>query len=182
MENRKRNIIICLTFIILIVLILVGLTYAYYLATVRNNPTSDSFSGRAASLELYYRDGSSSISTTIEFFPGDLVASKEFSLTNYSNTTLEYQVYIRDVVNTFSRKGDLVWSVSCTKTTGEDCYSTSESTYPSSDTEIFSSSISPYQVHYYKFHINYKSVDENQSVDMGARYSGRLNIGTSRIR
>ena len=55
--NRKQKIIVSVTSIFLVLLILVGLTYAYFLTQITPNTNPTSISVETADLKLEYLDG-----------------------------------------------------------------------------------------------------------------------------
>ena len=55
--NRKQRIIVSVTGIFLVLLILLGLTYAYFLTKINGNTNDKSLSVTMASLLLKYEDG-----------------------------------------------------------------------------------------------------------------------------
>ena len=60
--TKKNKIIVSITGIFLILLILVGLTYAYFLTRIQGNTNTKSISVTTADLELVYGDGNGEIS------------------------------------------------------------------------------------------------------------------------
>ncbi len=55
--NRKQKIIVSITGIILVSLILIGLTYAYFLTKISGNTNTSSINVTTAYLALKYDDG-----------------------------------------------------------------------------------------------------------------------------
>ena len=55
--NRRQKIIVSVTGIFLVLLILVGLTYAYFLTRINGNENTTSIGVTTANLELTYGDG-----------------------------------------------------------------------------------------------------------------------------
>ena len=98
--NRRQKIIVSVTGIFLVLLILVGLTYAYFLTQIQGNDKSKSISVSTANLALVYRDGNGVIEPDTEIMPGTTIDSKTFTVTNEGNDTTEYVVVIEDVVVT----------------------------------------------------------------------------------
>ena len=93
--NRKRNIIISVTGIFLVLLLLVGFTYAYFLTKINGNENSKSISVSTANLVLEYGDGNQII-TADKIMPGwtnngknGNPEPKTFTVTNKGNATVE---------------------------------------------------------------------------------------------
>ena len=59
--NRRQKIIVSITGIFLVLLILVGLTYGYFLTRIKGNTNDKSISATTANLEVKYQDGSDGI-------------------------------------------------------------------------------------------------------------------------
>ena len=59
--NRKQKIIVSTTGIFLVLLILVGLTYAYFLTRINGNTNDKSISVTTANLRLVYSDGTDGV-------------------------------------------------------------------------------------------------------------------------
>ena len=59
--SKKAKIIVSISGIVLVMLILVGLTYAYFLTRIHGNTNNKSISVTTANLELTYGDNSAEI-------------------------------------------------------------------------------------------------------------------------
>ena len=59
--SKKAKIIVSISGIVLVMLILVGLTYAYFLTRIQGNTNSKSISVTTADLKLVYNDGSDGV-------------------------------------------------------------------------------------------------------------------------
>ena len=59
--NRRQKIIISITGIFIVLLALVGLTYAYFLTRIRGNNADKSISVTTANLSIVYSDDSEDI-------------------------------------------------------------------------------------------------------------------------
>ena len=129
--NRKSKIIVSVVGITIVLLALLGLTYAYYLTRIQGNTNTNSISVTTADLRLVYRDGSANVVET-EIEPSNTVYTKEFTVTNEGNVNIDYGVYLVDVINTFERKDDLKYTLECTTTGSLACNQvTTETTFPS---------------------------------------------------
>ena len=108
--NRRQKIIVSITGIILVSLILIGLTYAYFLTRIDGNDATKSISVTTANLSLVYADNSSELITSTEpIIPGEFKSSKTFTVTNNGNAKIDrYSVilekfsvkYVSDIPNT----------------------------------------------------------------------------------
>ena len=132
--NRKQKIIVSITGIFLVLLILVGLTYAYFLTRINGNNNDRSISVTTANLELTYGDGTNTVLTTSDpIIPSnDPIGVKDFTVTNNGNATVNnYAVYLEDIENKLTRTSDLVYTLTCTSSvSNKSCNGKSETVYP----------------------------------------------------
>ena len=96
--NKRQKIIVSITGITLVLLILVGLTYAYFLTRIQGNTNTKSISVTTADLKLVYGDGNGTISAS-KILPGSVLVEKTFTVTNAGNAKLDYVVVLESVVN-----------------------------------------------------------------------------------
>ena len=191
--NRRQKIIVSITGIFIVLLALVGLTYAYFLTKITGNENEKSVSVTTANLVLEYADGNGRIAPTEVIEPG-YIATKTFSAKNKGNSTVDYVVVFEDVVNEISRHPDLVYTLTCevyskndintdgtlkegaTKT--GDCNGISETNFPrTTDLEIVvRNSVAVDYANYYVLTIHYKEMNIDQSVDMNKTFEAHVNI------
>ena len=198
MEKKSRKgIIIGVTALLLVSLILIGLTYAYYRTRIIGNPNTESINVTSKKLEITYADGNGMIQTGkiepsndfITFLDGqgNEHDSKIFTVTNNGDATIEgYKVYLENVQNQFERKEDLVYTLTCKSYTNYDestkaisgtCNGvSSETTFPSVITSIVSNDIAVGVTHEYELKVKYKEMGVDQSVDMNKLLSAKINI------
>ena len=171
--KNKKSVLLIMTCLVLATLILVGLSYAYYRTRVIGNPNEESISISSKNLQLTYSDGTENINTTGIIEPGTVI-TKTFTVTNDGDDSLEYGVYLEDVLNTFKRTEDITYTLTCTAgCTGVD----TAREYPKGNALLVSNTIEPTKTHSYKLEVTYENlVDVDQSEDMGASLSGRINI------
>ena len=77
--NRRQKIIVTVTGIFLVLLLLVGLTYAYFLTKITGNTNDKSISVKTANLALVYGDGNGIISG-INILPDTVLEEKTFTV------------------------------------------------------------------------------------------------------
>ena len=102
--NRRQKIIVSVTGIFLVALILMGLTYAYFLTQIKGNTNSTSISVQTANLKLVYEDNSAElidnkgvkIQPVSELNTNNRLGTKKFTITNEGDDT-EYVILIEDV-------------------------------------------------------------------------------------
>ena len=190
--NRRQKIIVSVTGIFLVLLILVGLTYAYFLTKIKGNDNEKSVSVTTADLKLEYSDINDILVSEENVEPGNSW-TKTFAVTNNGNKTVtNYGVALENIENGLERKEDLVYTLTCTQytkatfkvenkvasgTTSGTCNGvSSETTYPSVGTILVENSIDTDKVQAYTLTVTYKETNTDQSVDMNKRFSGKVNI------
>ena len=191
--SRKQRIIISITGIVLVSLILIGLTYGYYLTKIKENTNSKSISVTTANLLLEYADVNDELITDSAVEPGKSW-TKTFVATNKGNKTVTYGVALENIVNTLERKEDLVYTLDCkqysktgfsidktnktvTGTISGTCNGVSEeTTFPSIGTILVQNDIADDKAQVYTLTITYKEMNVDQSVDMNKTFSAKANI------
>ncbi len=191
--NRKQRIIVSVTGIFLVLLILVGLTYAYFLTKIKGNENNKSISVTTANLLLEYADVNDELITDSAVEPGK-TWTKTFVATNKGNKTVTYGVALENVVNTLERKEDLVYTLDCkqysktdfaidktnktvTGTISGTCNGVSkETTFPSIGTILIENDIADDKAQVYTLLVTYKEMNVDQSVDMNKTFSAKANI------
>jgi len=196
--NRRQKIIVSITGIFIILLALVGLTYAYFLTRITGNENDKSISVTTANLELLYGDGNNVISMS-NIMPGDPIPVKTFSVTNNGNATVEnYKVYLESVQNQLELKDDLKYTLTCKqfktsdyelweKSTDENkkitdlaeegtCTGKERETFPSVMNLIGTNTINVGYTQYYELQLEYLYQDFDQSIDMGKKVQAKVNI------
>ena len=96
--NRRQKIIVSVTGIFIVLLVLLGLTYAYFLTRITGNSNPTSISVTTANLELVYGDGTTAILTSSNpLMPSSTpIGTKDFTVTNNGDDS-EYVVVFEDV-------------------------------------------------------------------------------------
>ena len=104
--NRKQKIIVSITGIFIVLLALVGLTYAYFLTRITGNENPKSISVTTANLELLYGDGTTTVlEPDTALIPSSTeVGTKDFTVTNNGEDT-SYTVLIEDTVTKYATNG-----------------------------------------------------------------------------
>ncbi len=174
--NRNQRIVVSIVGIIIVTLALIGITYAYFMTKIIGNSTSTSISGTLANLELTYGDGNDLIATS-EMMPGDTL-EKTFLLQNTGTVDVDnYIVVLENVTNTLTRKGDLVYTLTCESNDNNPCIGVTNVIFPDDNGPIIYNSIEKGVTHSYTLTVTYKNYDDiDQSVDMGASFSAKVNI------
>ena len=184
--SKKAKIIVSISGIVLVMLILLGLTYAYFLTRIQGNTNNKSISVTTANLELTYGDNSAEIlGKDLVLEPSDTeIGTKTFTVTNNGNDT-SYVVVIENVSVTKASDGstttfesnDFRYTLTCTKSDGTSCDGVStQSIFPINGGVLVGNSIKEGDVHTYTFKMWYIDTGIDQSNDMGKSLQARLNI------
>ena len=168
--NRKQKIIVSITGIFIVLLALVGLTYAYFLTRITGNENDKSISVTTADLEVTYEDGKSSMNMVGNIEPG-FTAVKEFTIRKTGNSDANYSLKLEDIVNTFVRIHD--WTYVLTLN-GEEIKS---GQFFLTDAYLINNiSIAKDEIQNFELTITYALSNENQSEDMGKTLEFKVNI------
>ena len=177
--NRRQKIIVSITGIFIVLLALVGLTYAYFLTRITGNENEKSISVTTANLELRYDDASEDI--ILDGAMPNTTRTKTFTVTNNGNAKVtDYQVYLENVVNELERNDDLVYTLTCETNdeTNSPCTNEidEETTFPSINGTVLTNSLDTDDVHTYTLTLTYKEMNVDQSIDMNKKISAKINI------
>ncbi len=171
--NRKQKITLSITGIILVTLILVGLTYGYYLTTIKGNTNTKSITTSLANLELKYDDGNGTI-TSSNLEPGSSI-TKTFSVENTGNREVEnYTIYLENVINDFEDKDDLYLTLKCSSTEG-DCNG-NNMVYPSKDGIIAVNNIQVGEKQSFELIVEFLETNDLQNDNMNKKFEGNVKI------
>ena len=198
--NRRQKIIVSVTGIFLVLLLLVGLTYGYFLTRVTGNTNTKSISVKTANLALVYGDGNGILEVGDVVSPGDTVKfktstgatanSKTFTVTNEGNATTDYVVVIENVKVTYTstvvvngethtagtktsfESNDFVYTLTCTS----GCNGTENSVFPMNGGILVGNSIDVDEEQTYELTMMYKETGKDQSNDMNKTFTARVNI------
>jgi len=168
--SRKNKIIVSVVGVVIVLLALLGITYAYYLTRIQGNTNTNSISITTANLLLKYDDGSGAI-VEENIMPG-VTFTKTFSVTNEGNAKIDnYVVYLEEVVNDLTRTQDLTYTLTCDNCSG------SEGEYPKLAGIIATNSIEVGETHNYTLTVTYENLpNTDQSIDMGSTIKGYIQI------
>ena len=175
--NRKQKIIISVTGIFIVLLILVGLTYAYFLTRISGNTNTKSISVTTADLKLTYGDGNGDI-TAEKIQPGTTIDTKTFTVKNEGNATVNnYAVYLEELVNTLSRTSDMVYTLTCTSSvSGKTCNGKTETAFPTQNGLLVTNNIDVNETQSYELKVVYKEMNIDQSEDMNKTIGAKVQI------
>ena len=191
--NRRQKIIVSVTGIFLVLLLLVGLTYAYFLTKINGNENTKSISVTTANLALVYGDDGSVIGEGEKITPGTTFESKTFTVTNtgddssyvvvLENTSVTYastvevngETHTAGSATTFE-SNDFRYTLTCTKKDGSSCNGITYDTLILKDGILVGNDIVSGDVHTYSLTIEYLETGKDQSNDMNKLYNAKINI------
>ncbi len=175
--NKKQKIIVSVVGITIVLLALLGLTYAYFLTRIQGNTNTKSISVTTADLKLEYSDNKDVITGT-NIVPGTTLPTKTFTVTNSGSSDIDsYSVGLVNVINTFTRLDDVKYTVTCSSSvTGKTCNGVSESTFPNENSYIIENQINKDEVQTYVIKVEYKEMNVDQSIDMNKTLEAKIDI------
>ena len=174
--KRKKELIVVIASLLVIVL---SATAAYF--TTRILGTGKKVSATIADLKIVFTSGNGSINgTNIE--PGWSSGENTFTVKNESDETYNYNIIIKDLVNTFVTKGFLVYKI--TSTDGgynmTDFADVPKSTHQVDTILSRGISIAQGKTHTYKVEFKYlESSTVDQTEDMAKKLTGQIFIEKS---
>ncbi len=172
-QDKKPNIIAIIGAIVLLVLAVVGLSYAFFSAFIKNGETDPSIEGTGANLSLVYTDGKSVI-TSSNIMPG-WSATKTFTVTNNGEADTYYKLNISNITNEFV-DGGLTFSIASADggtSVAEQAVGTTTRTISPSIT------IAEGATHTYTITAKYVNLDKDQTPDLGKSFSYTIGIEAS---
>ena len=186
--KRKTKIIVYTTCIILTLLILLGFTYGYYLTKINGNKNSKSLEITSGDSSLLYTDLSTE--DTSEIIEPGYTNIKLFTIKNIGDLPARYDIYLTDVSNSFSRKQDLTYTLY--RKVGNNTIDTSDMSdcevllenveYPSKMTKIKANEVIANTNDYYTYALKITYINhptENQNIDQGKKFTGKIQIGAT---
>lgn len=181
--NNKQKIIISITSIFLVLLILLGLTYAYFLTRINPNLNEKSISLTTSGLELEYGDGNTALLTSEDYLiPGEFTGTKDFTVTNNGTAKVDsYGVIIENVNNPLDRPQDMEMTITCETRDKEgniieEAKTVYDGTLPTTNEVLLTNSINVNQVQYYVVSLTYIEPGVSQESDMNKTIEAKINI------
>ena len=171
---KKKKFLIPVVASLVTVLVLSGVSYAYYSAKIKENNKTETVL-KSNELNLIFT-GTKEI-TANNMIPGDSF-TKTFTVENKSNRAVDYNIYLQNITNEFNE--DLVYTLE--DATGSVISETplpvtnKDKTYLKTGISIEAKTIKTYTLK-----IIFKNTDEPQNDYQGKTFKGTLGIDTERI-
>ena len=177
-KSNKIKIIVITALIFLVSI--AGISYAYFTIQITGNDTASSMRLRTANMSLVYND--------VQIVSGEYATpgwtqTKTLTVTNNGNTSVEYAIIWRDLINEVTND-ELVISSTCSSSSGS-CSAISETVVPTKlavghDIIVKSYiSIAPGVTHTYTLTALFKETGSNQNYNQNKFFEGTLNIAQS---
>ncbi|MBO5138960.1 MAG: hypothetical protein J6B89_04940 [Bacilli bacterium] len=172
---NKKKIAIITSVIVLLILAIIGASYAFYSATVKENNKTQTVI-KTNELTIVYT-GTEEINVS-DIVPGDSF-TKKFTVENTSNIPVTYNIYIEGITNEFNealvytlkdKDGEVIAEEVLPSTNAE-------KTYLITDIEIDSSELKEYEMT-----IEFKYSDEDQNKLQGKSFNATLGIDTTPVK
>ena len=173
MKKHKLKIVLCSIGIIFSSLLMIVSTYAYFSVNVEGEGKDITISTFDQNTTIIYNDTSNV--SMVNAYTGDEIV-KTFSVENTSDNNLYYDIVLKNVVNNFINKNELVYTLTSNTTINR-----SQSIIPSDDEAIASQVlIKPHETHKYKMTITFLQKDKDQSENMNKTFSSNIAIEGSK--
>lgn len=170
MNRYKISIIFASIGIILVCLLMIVSTYAYFTVEVEGEGEDISLKVFNDNTDIIYNDTSNV--TLVNAYTGDEII-KTFTVENTSDYLLYYDIMLEEVVNNFENKNDLVYELS----SDNNGAIRNETILPDSDTLIASKiKLQKGEKHSYKLKITFLKTEEDQSNNMNKTFSSKIKI------
>ena len=166
MNKKIVTISLCALFLVIIG----GISYAYFTASVTGNDTAKEVHAYAGTMTLKL-DGTTIVSPSQNMLPGTS-HTINFSVENTGSLTTTYELDMKEVYNDFATKSELVYSL---KRNEEQILEEIEA--PSIDAIILPAVvIDPQEIQNYELTINFKETGTDQNYNQNKTFSGKVQI------
>ena len=173
MDRNKLSIIFASIGIVLVSLVMIVSTYAYFTVDLESKNSDIIVKTLDENVNVIFTDTSNV--SLVNAYTGDSI-EKEFTVENVSNYDIYYDIKLNNVVNNFENKEDLVYEL----TSEDDAAIRNTSIVPSQD-ELIASYIKleKGKKHTYKFKITFLSKDKDQSDNSNKTFSSNIVVKSS---
>ena len=172
---NKKKIAIIASIVVAVILLIAGVSYAYYSATVKENNKTQTVI-KTNELEIVYT-GTEEINVE-GMVPGDSF-TKKFTVENTSNIPVTYNIYLKGITNEFNE--DLVYTLK-----DKDGTVIKEEVLPSTNTGktylITDIEIDYNEIKEYEMTIEFKYSDKDQNKLQGKNFIATLGVDTDPVK
>ena len=149
---------------------IISTSYAYFITTANSNAKENKVT--TGSMEISFEDGSSIKASNI--LPGQTI-TKTFSVKNVGSLSTNYNVYFSDLINTFTDKDDLVYSVSSSNGCNKE-FAVMPSYSDDSSKAVDTCLINKGETHEYTLTIKFLEDNINQDDNKGKIFTSYLSL------
>ena len=152
MINSRKRIVLLLSGLAVLFIMILGVSYAYYVADVNGNISNEpSLSLKSGYLAITYQDGQEFIPSGTDgtIIPGKPY-TKTFTVKNDGVKDAYYGVWLKDVVNPFTRTKDWTYTLKV-----GDAILAENVEVPTFDTEILSHHYAILLIHLIQYYIHF---------------------------
>lgn len=193
--SKQQLKIFIMTLIIGAFLLLIGTTYAYFQVRIIENTNEKSLEVTSKVLEVTYKDGTAEFSGSHDgyIFPGETF-KKFWTVENTGDDTAEFDIVLKNVTNTFSRKQDWTYQLGLVTDTTNDGIINSDDhgTLLTTNPVQFPDTIEKFIIYKNKtiayketlnfvLIVNYANSEEDQSIDMNQELTATVDIASSEV-
>lgn len=173
MKMSKINMIFASAGIIMLVVLMIAATYAYFSLEIEGTGKDINVATFNKNIQITYVDTSNV--SMVNAYTGESI-SKTFTVENTGDVVVYYDIKLNDLVNNFGNPDDLVFSL--TGSNGGAIIK--QAVMPSSNPIIASSiKIEPGIKHSYVMGITFLKTDDDQSNNMNKTFSANINVTSS---
>lgn len=173
MNRYKLRIVLSSIGIILVSFMMILSTYAYFTVKIEGSETDISIVTFNENTNIIFNDTSNV--SMVNAYTGDKIV-KNFTIENTSSLPIYYDIELINVVNNFSNKDDLVYTL-----ISDNAAYRTESIIPSEDENIASNIlIKSHEKHEYTMEITFLKTENDQNDNMGKTFSSKINIKPSK--
>lgn len=169
-KYNKKLLLSGILFVITIILMILGFTYAFFSTTIFGNQNAKQTVITTADLKLVFID--TQMLSTANMLPGQTI-SKTFTVENTGTNVVDYEINVVDVINEFTNN-ELVYSITSTNNGG----TIEEALVPTTNSLLMISTIEPNVVQEFTITLKFKETGENQNINQGAVFNGKLQINS----
>ena len=176
MVQSKRRLFTSMIALLLLIITIVGITYAYFISRVQGNSNDESVNITSGKLELTYGDGNGEI-VVEKIQPGVVLQSKTFTVKNTGTGYInDYEVVLENVINELEYYEDMTYELICeSDKTGGTCNGNS-GIFPKTDSVIVVNGIDSGETQSYTLTLTFKETGFDQSNDMNKLIRAKVNI------
>lgn len=183
MEKKdKTNIFITILFILTLLTLIIGATFAWFTASVTGNETASSVIVQTGTVGINFTDGDEIVIRNAK--PGDY-ASKEFTVESSSEASMLQQYSINWDISTFDfqKPEELVYSIVGETNKDGEVVNLVDKPMPTTIgvTEVAEGTLKPNETHTYILTIKYAEFDHDQSANNGKKFYGKIKITADKI-